>query len=90
MKSYDPFRLDYRAEPEPVPGHVQPAARLVDEDDDLLHYPRFPTWVRVSAAAMAVGFFIATALTAAASGGTYSLLTDSWLPPLEEPDVAAR
>ena len=89
MRSYDPFRLEYRAEPDPVPGEIQPAVRLVDEDDDLLHYPRFPMWVRISAAAMAFGFFVATALTTAASGGTYSLLTDVWLPPLDEPEPVA-
>lgn len=83
--TFDPFRLEYRAEPVPVPGVVQPAVRLVEEEDDLLHYPRFPAWVRVSAALMAIGFFASTALTAAATGGAYSLLTDAWLPVVEDP-----
>ncbi|HJN73348.1 MAG TPA: hypothetical protein QGF58_05375 [Myxococcota bacterium] len=65
MRSYDPFRLDFRPEPEPVHGEIQPALRVV-EDEDLLHGPRFPLWIRVGAVLMALGFALSTAL----SGGS--------------------
>lgn len=75
MCSYDPFRLDFRPEPEPVPGELPPALRVV-EDDDLLHRPRFPLWIRIGAVLMAFGFFCSLAL----SGTGPSLLTHPALP----------
>lgn len=74
MGSYDPYRLDFRPEPEPVDGSLPPPIRLV-EDDDLLHLVRFPSWVRWAALSLAAGFALATVLTAAATGGRHSLLT---------------
>lgn len=76
MHSYDPFRLDLRAEPEPVQGELPPAIRVVEEEDDLLHSARFPLWIRVGAVLMALGFGVSVALSA----GGPSLLTHPAFP----------
>ncbi len=86
MGTYDPYRLGFRVEPEPVDGPLPPPLRLV-EDDDVLHQRRFAPWVRWAAMGLAAGFALATVLTAAASGGRVSLLTGEPLRPPASPDA---
>ena len=81
MGIHDPYRLGFRPGPEPVEGPLPPPIRLVEEDD-LLHAERLPGWWRWGAVGLALGFVVATILTAAATGGQYSLLTGGgWAPP---------
>ncbi len=80
MGHYDPYRLEFRAEPEPVDGPLPPPLRLV-EDDDLLQVERFPPWVRWAALGLAAAFATATVITTAVTAGQQSLLTGaSWVP----------
>ncbi len=72
---YDPWRLQPQGRPAPVDGPLPPAICLVDEDGPFP--PRHPLWLRLAAAGMALGFFVATALTAFATAGVYSPLTDA-------------
>jgi len=75
--AYDPFRLNHRPGPVPVQGDLPPPIRLVDEDD--LEDRGRNIWLRGIAAAVIAFFTLASVLTAAATSGTFSLLTDGWL-----------
>ena len=75
--AHDPFRLNHRPGPVPVKGDLPPLIRLVD-DDDLENRGR-NIWLRGVAAAVIAFFTLASVLTAAATTGTFSLLTDGWL-----------
>lgn len=73
MDTFDPFRFSLSTDPVPVPGDTHPPMRVVEPEDLVVR--RYPLWMRLSAAMMAVLFLGTTLLTAAVTAGGYSPLT---------------
>ena len=73
VDTFDPFRFSLSTRPEPVEGETHPPVREITEED--LEVRRYPLWMRLAAALMAILFLGTTLLTAAVTAGGYSPLT---------------
>ncbi len=75
MDTFDPFRFSLSIDPHPVEGETHPPVREIEAADLVVR--DYPIWMRLAAAMLAALFLGTTLVTAAATAGGYSPLTNA-------------